>query len=87
MDAGLRLAAALAVAPLLSGVFYSLDGAPRAVQVAGDLFPLTHLLNAARTIMLEDATLADLSYNVGALALMAVLFLGLGTALFRWTQD
>ena len=72
---------------VLSGVFYSLDGAPRAVQVAGDLFPLTHLLAAARAIMLEGATLADLSYNVGALVLMTVVFLGLGTALFRWTQD
>jgi ABC-2 type transport system permease protein len=72
---------------VLSGVFYSLDGAPRAVQVAGDLFPLTHLLKAARAIMLEGATLADVAFNVGALALMTVLFLGLGTALFRWTQD
>ncbi len=72
---------------VLSGVFYSLDGAPRAVQVAADLFPLTHLLSAARAIMLEGATLGDVGYNVGALALMAVLFLGLGTAMFRWTQD
>ena len=72
---------------VLSGVFYSLDGAPRAVQVAADLFPLTHLLSAARKIMLEGATLMDLGYNVGALALMAALFLGLGTAMFRWTQD
>jgi ABC-type multidrug transport system permease subunit len=72
---------------VLSGVFFSLDGAPRAVQVAADLFPLTHLLAAARAIMLEGAGLADLGYNVGALVLMSVLFLGLGTYLFRWTQD
>jgi ABC-2 type transport system permease protein len=72
---------------VLSGVFYSLDGAPRAVQVAADLFPLTHLLTAARKIMLEGATLMDVGYNVAALGLMAVLFLGLGTAMFRWTQD
>ncbi len=72
---------------VLSGVFFSLDGAPRAVQVAADVFPLTHMLEASRAIMLEGATLADVGYNVAALALMAVLFLGLGTALFRWTQD
>ena len=72
---------------VLSGVFFSLDGAPRAVQVAADVFPLTHLLEASRAIMLEGATLADVGYNVGALALMSVLFLGLGTAMFRWTQD
>ncbi|MGH8442798.1 MAG: ABC transporter permease [Nevskiaceae bacterium] len=72
---------------VLSGVFFSLDGAPRAVQVAADVFPLTHLLKAARAIMLEGAGLADVAYNLGALALMAVLFLGLGAAMFRWTQD
>ena len=72
---------------VMSGVFFSLDGAPRAVQVAADLFPLTHLLAAARAIMLEGTGLADLGYNVGALLLMSVLFLGLGTAMFRWTQD
>jgi ABC-type multidrug transport system permease subunit len=72
---------------VLSGVFFTLDGAPRAVQVAGDLFPLTHLLKAARAIMLEGAGLADVAYNLGAMAFMAVLFLGLGATLFRWTQD
>jgi ABC-2 type transport system permease protein len=72
---------------VLSGVFFSLDGAPRAVQISADLFPLTHLLTAARAIMLEGATLADVGYNLGALVLMSVVFLGLGAALFRWTQD
>jgi ABC-type multidrug transport system permease subunit len=72
---------------VLSGVFFSLDGAPRIMQVMADLFPLTHLLTAARAIMLEGAGLADLGYNVGALVLMTVVFLGLGAWMFRWTQD
>ena len=72
---------------VLSGVFFSLDGAPPLVQRIADLFPLTHLLKAARAIMLEGATLADVSYNVAAMGLMAAVFLGLGTAMFRWTQD
>ena len=72
---------------VLSGVFFSVDGAPRAVQVAADLFPLTHLLTAARAIMLEGAGLADVSYNVGALVAMSVVFLGVGAWMFRWTQD
>jgi ABC-type polysaccharide/polyol phosphate export permease len=55
--------------------------------VAGDLFPLTHMLKAARAIMLEGATLADVSYTVTALVVMSVLFLAIGAALFRWTQD
>jgi ABC-type multidrug transport system permease subunit len=72
---------------VLSGVFFSLDGAPRVVQVIADLFPLTHLLAAARAIMLEGASLGDVGYNIGALVLMSALFLGLGTWMFRWTQD
>jgi ABC-type multidrug transport system permease subunit len=72
---------------VLSGVFFSLDGAPRAVQVAGDLFPLTHMLKAARAIMLEGATLADVSYNVSAVVVMSVLVLAIGAPMFRWTQD
>jgi ABC-2 type transport system permease protein len=72
---------------VLSGVFFSLDGAPEVVQVIADLFPLTHLLTAARAIMLEGAGLADLGYNLGALLLMSALFLGLGAWMFRWTQD
>lgn len=63
------------------------DGAPRAVQGAADVFPLTHLLGAARAIMIEGAGLTDLTYNVGALVLMSVVFLATRTAMFRWTQD
>jgi ABC-2 type transport system permease protein len=72
---------------VLSGVFFSLDGAPDFVRFIADLFPLTHLLTAARAIMLEGAHLADVAYNVGALVLMSVVFLAAGAGLFRWTQD
>lgn len=72
---------------VLSGVFFSLDGAPQFVKILADLFPLTHLLAAARAIMLEGASLGDVGYNIGALVLMSALFLGLGAWMFRWTQD
>ncbi len=72
---------------VLSGVFFSLDGAPRTVQIAADLFPLTHLLVAARAIMLDGAGLADLSYPLGIMLLMTAVFLALGAGLFRWIQD
>lgn len=72
---------------VLSGVFFSVDGAPRAVQVGADLFPLTHLLTAARAIMLEGAGLGDVAYHVAAMAVMAAIFLALGAKLFRWTPD
>ncbi len=72
---------------VLSGVFFSVDGAPPILQKAADLFPLTHLLNAARAIMLDGATLADLVYPLSVLAGMAIVFLALGASVFRWRQS
>lgn len=72
---------------VLCGVFFSLDGAPRPLQLAAECLPLTHLLVAARAIMLDGAGLADLGYPLAAMAAMSVLFLGLGAALFKWRQE
>lgn len=72
---------------VVCGVFFSMDGAPRALQIAADFFPLTHLLNAARSIMLDGAGLAQLGYPLGMMALMSAVFLGLGAMLFKWRQD
>ncbi len=71
---------------LLSGVWFSLESAGPLVQRAAQIFPLTHILDAARAIMFDGASLADVSRNVVALVLMSVLFLGLGARVFRWNQ-
>lgn len=71
---------------VLSGVFFSVDGAPPVLQKAADLFPLTHLLNAARAIMLDGATLGELVYPLSVLGAMAIVFLALGASVFRWRQ-
>lgn len=72
---------------LLSGVFYSLEGAPAAVQWASKLFPLTHMLDAARAVMLDGAGIAAVAPQLLAMGLTAVLFLGAGAAVFRWTAE
>ncbi|MBV8063767.1 MAG: ABC transporter permease, partial [Nevskia sp.] len=72
---------------VLSGVFFSLDGAPRFVQVVAELFPLTHMLDAARAVMLDGAGLAELARPLLVLAAMTAVFLALGARMFRWTQD
>jgi len=72
---------------VVCGVFFSMDGAPRALQIAADCLPLTHLLSAARAIMLDGASLSQLGYPIGALAVMSVVYLALGAALFKWRQD
>lgn len=72
---------------VLSGVFFSLDGAPVFVQNLAAIFPLTHMLDAARAVMLDGAGIADIAKPLAILAGMTALFLALGAAMFRWTQD
>ena len=40
---------------LLSGIWFSLEGSPRWVQWVAHIFPLTHVLDAARAVMLDGA--------------------------------
>lgn len=72
---------------ILSGAFFSLDGSPRWVQLIAEAFPLTHLLSAARSIMLDGAHLADLGYPLAMLLGTTALCLTAGSLLFKWTQD
>jgi ABC-type multidrug transport system permease subunit len=69
---------------MLSGVWFSLEGSPEFIQTLTKVFPLTHLLEAARAIMLDGASLTDVWSNVMVLCLMTVCFLGLGSYLFKW---
>lgn len=71
---------------LLSGVWFSLEGAGSVIQDVAKIFPLTHVLDSARAVMLDGATLVDIAPNLGALALMSALFLAVGAAIFRWNQ-
>ena len=72
---------------VLSGVFFSLDGAPAFVQTLAQLFPLTHMLDAARAVMLDGAGLADIARPLAVMGAMTAVFLALGAGTFRWTQD
>lgn len=72
---------------VLSGVFFSLDGSPRFVRAIAELFPLTHMLDAVRAVMLDGAGLAELMRPLLVLSAMTVVFLALGARMFRWTQD
>ena len=72
---------------LLSGVWYSLEGAPAWLRAAAQALPLTQMLEAARAIMLDGAGLADVLPRLAALAGMTALFLGIAAAGFRWRAD
>lgn len=68
----------------LSGVWFSLEGLHPWVQKLALIFPLTHITEAARVIMLDGAGLAEIWPNLLSLAVMSVIFLLLGVILFRW---
>ena len=72
---------------LLSGVWFSLDGAPQWMIIAAQLLPLTHMIDAARSIMIEGAGLSEIAPQLLAMTAMTALFLGLAAILFKWKED
>ncbi|MBU2279226.1 MAG: ABC transporter permease [Gammaproteobacteria bacterium] len=72
---------------ILSGVWFSLEGAPKALQFVADLLPLTHLVSAARAIMTDGAALSQLTYPITVMVAMIVIFLSIAAMLFRWQGD
>jgi len=70
----------------LSEVWFSIEGAPAWLKAAAQIFPLTHLLRAARKIMNEGAGLVDVLPEATILAGMTVAFLAIGAALFSWNK-
>ncbi|MDP3178958.1 MAG: ABC transporter permease, partial [Spirochaetaceae bacterium] len=69
---------------ILSGVFFSLEGTPPAMQIASRAFPITYYIEASRAIMLDGAGFAAIAGDVGALAAMTLVFMGAAAALFKW---
>jgi ABC transporter DrrB family efflux protein len=69
---------------LLSGIWFSLEGSPRWVQWVAHVFPLTHVLDAARAVMLDGAGLAQIAPHLMFLGATALAFLAFGAWSFRW---
>jgi ABC-type multidrug transport system permease subunit len=69
---------------MLSGVWFSLEAANEWVQRVAFVFPLTHILSAARAVMLDGATLTDVAPQLLTMSAMAIIFLAFGAAVFRW---
>lgn len=69
---------------MLSGVWFSLEGAGPVLQRLANIFPLTHILNSARAVMLDGATLAAIAPSLLALTAMSAFFLAIGARIFRW---
>jgi ABC-type multidrug transport system permease subunit len=71
---------------MLSGVWFSLEGTGETMRSISRIFPLTHVLESARAVMLDGATLPDVAPSLAALVIMSAVFLGIGAAIFRWEQ-
>ena len=70
----------------LSEVWFSIEGSSDWVKGAAQALPLTHFLSAARKIINDGATLADVSFEMGILLLMTLVFLSIGSFFFSWTK-
>ena len=68
----------------LSGVWFSLEGIHPILQKLALVFPLTHLINAARAIMLDGASLMDITPQLLTLGLISIVLLTIGAISFRW---
>ena len=69
---------------LLSGIWYSLEGSPHWVRLLAQVFPLTHILNAARAVTIDGAGFAQVAPDLAYLGLTALAFLAFGAWSFRW---
>ncbi|MEM6514188.1 MAG: ABC transporter permease [Pseudomonadota bacterium] len=69
---------------LLSGVWFSLEGAGDLVQSIANIFPLTHILDAARGVILDGHGLVDIWPSLAILVAMSLVFMGVGARFFRW---
>lgn len=72
---------------LLSEVWFSLDGAPQWMKSIAQVLPMTHMLDAARAVMLEGAGWQDVSGHLLVMAVMSVVFLSIAAVMFRWGKS
>jgi len=67
-----------------SGVWFSLEGATPVMQNIAEIFPLTHVTASARAIMIDGASLFDISYHLIVLLGQSIVFLLFGAWYFKW---
>ncbi len=70
---------------LLSGVFFSSERFPAAMQPFVQALPLTQLVDALRRILLEGAGLASVAGSLAILAAWAIGTFLIALKLFKWT--
>ena len=69
---------------ITSGIFFSVDRFPDAVQPYLRILPLTPLIDAIRSVMLEGASLSSLGWELGSMLIWSAVSFALALKFFRW---
>ena len=69
---------------LLSGVWFSMEGTNPAAQSLSELLPLTHIVNAARRVMVDGAGVSQIMPEIAILATLSLIMLVTAAWMFRW---
>jgi len=67
-----------------SGVFFSYERFPEAIQPALRLLPLTALNDALRAVMIDGASLLDQPFELAVMGVWTVLCFAVALRIFRW---
>lgn len=70
----------------LSEVWFSLEGSPVWVQKISLIFPLTHLLTAARRVINEGASLWEVQMECWFMAIFTLVLLVVAAKMFSWNE-
>jgi ABC-2 type transport system permease protein len=69
---------------MLSGIFFTSDRFPAAAQPVIQILPLTPLINALRSVMLEGSTLSSQAGQIAIMAVWGVVSFAVALKIFRW---
>jgi ABC-type multidrug transport system permease subunit len=69
---------------VFSGIFFSTERFPAAIQPFVQALPLTALNHALRAVMLDGAELAGLGPDLANLSVWGALTFALALRIFRW---
>jgi ABC-2 type transport system permease protein len=69
---------------MLSGIFFTSDRFPAAVQPLIRLLPLTPLIDALRSVMLEGSSLSSQAARIAIMAAWGIVSFAVALKIFRW---
>ena len=69
---------------MLSGIFFTSDRFPAAVQPLIKVLPLTPLIDALRSVMLEGSSLSSQAARIAIIAAWGIVSFAIALKIFRW---